>query len=69
MYPNPTKDVLHMQFEGEGLLKMFNVSGKLLKTKEVMGGEVLSFSELPRGFYTAQLELEKKIYHQKIIKQ
>ena len=69
LFPNPTQDVLNMHFEGEGLLKMFDVNGKLLETKEVIGGEVLSLSELPRGFYIVHLEIEKKIYHQKIIKQ
>tara|TARA_B100001115_G_scaffold182163_1_gene177810 strand:- start:39 stop:1376 length:1338 start_codon:yes stop_codon:yes gene_type:complete len=69
MYPNPTKDVFHMQFIREGLLKIFDLSGKLLKTKEVIGGEVLILSELPRGLYIAQLEFENEVYHQKIVKQ
>lgn len=69
LFPNPVKNMLNMQFEGEGLLKMFDVSGKLLQTKEVMGGEVLTLSELPSGFYTVQLEVEGETYHQKIIKQ
>ena len=49
-----------MQFEGKGLLKMFDVSGKLLQTKEVIGGEVLNLTELQSGFYFVQLEIEKK---------
>ena len=69
LFPNPTKDLFKMQFEGKGLLKMYDVNGKLLETLEVAGGEVLSISELPSGFYTIQLDLEKQIYHQKIIKQ
>ncbi len=69
LFPNPTKDVLNMQFKGKGLLKIFDVSGKFIQTKEVIGGEVLILSELPSGFYTVKLELEKDIYYQKIIKQ
>ena len=69
IFPNPTKDLIHIKIEGEGLLKIFDASGKLLQTKEVIGGEVLSLLELQSGFYTVQLEVEKEIYHQKIIKQ
>ena len=61
--------MLNMQFEGKGLLKMFDVNGKLLETKDVIGGEVLNLSELQSGFYIVQLEIEKKVYQQKIIKQ
>ena len=69
LFPNPTKEMLNIQFDGEGLLKMFDVSGKLLQTKVVMGGEVLNLTELQSGFYVVQLEIEKKVYHQKFIKQ
>ena len=69
LFPNPAKDILNIQFKGEGLLKIFNVSGKLLQTKEVMGDEVLTLSELPSGFYTVQLHVEGETYRQKVIKQ
>ena len=56
IFPNPTKDV-NMQFEGKGLLKMFDISGKLLQTKEVIGGEVLNLSELKMVSILVQLEI------------
>ena len=69
LFPNPAKDILNIQFKGEGLLKIFNISGKLLQTKEVMGDEVLTLSELPSGFYTVQLHVGGETYRQKVIKQ
>ena len=46
-----------MQFEGKGLLKMFDVSGKLILTKEVIGGELLSLAELSKWFLQYSIKI------------
>ena len=69
IYPNPVKALVHTKFDGVGSLNIFDLSGKLLQTIEVTGGNVLNLSEFSTGFYTFQLYLDNEIYYQKIIKQ
>ena len=56
MYPNPSEGVVSIS--GIGQLRVYNISGQLLKTIHLSGDEVL-LHDLPQGVYTCVLTNEK----------
>ena len=51
VYPNPAKDILHVQTTGNATVSLANQSGKILLTKTVNGKGEINVSQLPAGLY------------------
>jgi len=51
IYPNPTKDILHIQNTGTATFTLTNQSGKILITKTINTNGAINISHLPAGLY------------------
>jgi hypothetical protein len=51
IYPNPVKDILHIQNSGKATFTLTNQSGKILLTKTINGNGEINVSALPAGLY------------------
>ncbi|MDV4070561.1 hypothetical protein CMT45_02410 [Elizabethkingia anophelis] len=68
IYPNPTKDILHLPFSNEDQISIYDISGKLVK--QLMGKEqVLNVQNLPKGTYILKVSDGKYTQSYKFIKQ
>lgn len=66
LYPNPTRDVLNLEFEqnlpADGILRIFNLQGQLLYQRTVSQGvrnQVIATQQWPAGTYLLHLNTEK----------
>jgi len=50
-YPNPVKDMLHIQNSGKATFILINQSGKTILTKTINGNGEINVSHLPAGLY------------------
>jgi hypothetical protein len=50
VYPNPVKDVLHIQIS-DGKVSLINQSGEILLTKVIRGSDAINVINLPSGLY------------------
>ena len=53
IYPNPSMGSVNIRVEKDGLLKFFDISGQLIRTKRIYGQSPLS-TELKSGSYLVQ---------------
>jgi len=57
LYPNPATDAFQITgIEGTATLRLSDLSGRLLFTKEVTAGETVSVNSLPNGVYLATIK-------------
>ncbi len=58
VYPNPTKDKVYIKTLNNGYLKVriYNILGSLQITKNVISGESINVSTLPKGVYIVKIE-------------
>lgn len=73
LYPNPTKDILNVDFNGRNfkILDVYSIDAKKIITKDVSGLNLVqvNLSSYPSGVYMVNLiDLNGKIYPNKIIK-
>lgn len=69
-YPNPASNYTRIGLPKElqsATLKMYNMEGRLVKTKTVVNGEMISLQELPRGIYHVVIANETNRYHEKLV--
>jgi hypothetical protein len=76
MYPNPAMDQVSILFPGTaGQNKKFclrSSSGILIKTLEASGAEeskLIFVGDLPKGLYIVEMEMDGKVYRNKLIVQ
>jgi chitinase len=68
-YPNPASDNILFKNITEGQLRIFDVSGKLIKEVLLDNSNQINISDLKTGIYTIQLENSNGIFiHDKLIK-
>lgn len=74
-YPNPAVDILHIDFKKElknnGLLRIINSSGGLMKTLNLKPGErlvKLDISDLTTGIYFVSIKLKNKYKSKSFVK-
>jgi hypothetical protein len=65
-YPNPTKDILHIDIENELLGKISNLTGKTLMT---INTKDIDVSSLSAGIYVLDIVSDNKRYVSKIVKE
>ena len=71
MYPNPTKDILKLDFSSvkPEILKVLDLTGKLLISKTINAdNETINLSNFDNGIYILQLKFADKIISTKVIK-
>jgi len=51
IYPNPVKDILHIQNTTKATFILTNQSGKIILTKKINGNDEINVSHLPAGLY------------------
>lgn len=51
VYPNPAKDIIHIQTNGKAILSLTDQSGKILLTQTIEGSGVLNVANIPAGLY------------------
>lgn len=66
IYPNPVKDFLNIDAKNIDWIKIYDVSGKLVKTFSKQSK--INISELPKGNYLTEISENGKISKQKFIK-
>ena len=72
MYPNPAKDILHIDFGmlSNASLQILNLQGQVMLSKQLSGQtKELDISALPAGLYFVQLESEQHRFCRKLIKE
>ncbi len=68
IYPNPTKDILYLNFDKEVEVSLFEISGKRIKTLSLKKGEnSLDVSQLDKGIYLLKVEVDNTLETHKII--
>jgi len=69
LYPNPATDgFLVSGIKGTSKISVFDLSGKLLLTKEIADNEYFSVSMLPQGVYIVRINSEAGTLEKKIMK-
>lgn len=66
IYPNPVKDFLNIDAKNIDWIKIYDISGKLVKTFSKQSK--IDISELPKGNYLTEISENEKISKQKFIK-
>ena len=51
VYPNPVKDILHIQTKIKANFSLINAEGKLVASKMINGNGEINVSHLPAGLY------------------
>ena len=51
VYPNPAKNVLHIQLNGSAVFSLINTSGEILLTKCINGNDDINVGSLPADYY------------------
>lgn len=67
IYPNPVKDILYTQLKDVKKIKIVDLSGKNTLSNE--NSNFINVSNLQKGMYIVQIEIEEKIYNEKFIKE
>ena len=67
IYPNPTMDFIKINNEEPVNVKIINLNGKVVKSKNLKNGKI-DISDLASGIYLLEVQLNGKIYKQKIRK-
>jgi hypothetical protein len=69
-YPNPTSGKVHLRIPQYGLVKVFNVSGKLMMTTSNSPlSNSIDMSSLPKGLYFLRIETGGSVFTGKVILQ
>jgi hypothetical protein len=76
LYPNPTKDVVHMEildYHGKFAVSLVNMQGQVIQNAEFStDGEFntsFDMQNLTPGLYLYRIEMNDKLHHFKIVKQ
>ena len=67
IYPNPTKNILNVITDLDINAKLYDVTGRMLKSNII--DKQINLSNLPSGIYFLSIEHEGNIYNKRIIKE
>ena len=68
-FPNPLKNILFINFEGEGFLKVTNIAGKQIQSQFINGDLELPTSNWSKGIYIVEIQNEHNRLIQRVVKQ
>jgi hypothetical protein len=67
IYPNPTTGILHFEKGVTGMLRLFDISGQEIWTKEIFDEQAVDFSKIPNGLYFLTIENDKMRIRKKVL--
>ena len=69
IYPNPTSDGFWINgLESKAALRLYDIKGRLLLTKDITCNERVSISQLPKGTYIIKITIAEGVVEKKLIK-
>ena len=68
VYPNPAKDILHIQSNSKISITITNSAGNVVLRKNVSGNDIINIANLPAGLYYLQNDKTKEIHKIVVIK-
>jgi len=69
LYPNPTSESFCISgFEDNATLRLTDISGKVILSKQVSDNEIIPISSLPKGIYIVELITKKGVVEKKLLK-
>ena len=68
-FPNPVNNLLILNFEGEGYLKVINIAGEQIHSQPINGNLELSTSNWSKGIYIVEIQNEHNRLIQRVVKQ
>jgi|GEM_PF-1570732 len=69
IFPNPTTSHIQVSgIEGKANLTVFGIDGKLLLSKQFIGNEPISVSNLSNGIYTLRIQTTDGVVERKLVK-
>ena len=69
LYPNPVKDILHLECDNMQRYDVFSLDGRMVKSSETNGNEnVVDFNGLESGLYMLRITCDKGIVTRRIVK-
>ncbi len=68
IYPNPTKDILHIQVKGDMIVNLFDSTGKLLNKFSAKNHVELHLQDYSGSIFILEIESSKGILRQKVIR-
>ena len=68
LYPNPVNDQLIVDGNGELLIQITDITGKVLISKKVEGKDILNLNDLTTGTYIISIKNKEQHFQQKILK-
>lgn len=70
LYPNPVKNVLHIDAkDGQMEVSFFDLSGRLLQKTMIAGNDQINVADLPKGVYVIELKNAQQLKRLPLIKQ
>lgn len=69
IYPNPVSDLLYIDVPDLKAYRIFDISGRLLKSSTANHNQTVSLVDLRNGLYQLQLLVGDKVINRKIVKQ
>lgn len=67
IYPNPVQDVLHIELNGSGQFRLYNLQGQLMLDQTLSGKTDLHLNNLPKGLYTYGILLGDQLRFGKLL--
>ena len=71
IYPNPATETIWIQsnttFSNNDRLTLYDLNGRVVKEQSLENNEVVSISNLTKGFYLLQIKTQKQVFFKKLI--
>jgi hypothetical protein len=68
LFPNPSTGVFRVRLPGNSVgYRLWNQEGRAVREGKVSDAADLNFSDLPKGLYLIEMDLEKSVVRQKIV--
>ena len=61
VYPNPAKDILHVETNGSATFSLIDQSGKILVSTNINGKGVINVSSIAAGLYYLKNNIDKNL--------
>ena len=56
IYPNPVNDNLSIQVKGDNIVYIYNITGQLLSTHQIVNNKTINVTNLSQGIYFIKIE-------------
>lgn len=67
IFPNPASDFISIELNGNAIVSIFNMLGENILSTNVFENKIINTSDLFQGFYVVEINLNNKIFREKIL--